>query len=105
VGVYVHTIKIKEKKMRKVIITILLVILVSPAYATTWTIGDNDGYGIGIADNANHPFNGFSANFDGRDAAEMAATNGAQYTDTYSTTHPGYGPQPDTVEAISKKPK
>jgi hypothetical protein len=60
-------------------------------------IGDNDGYGIGIADGANHPFNGFTANYDGRDAAEMAATDGAQYTDTYSTTHPGYGPQPGTV--------
>ena len=45
----------------------------------------------------NIQINGFTANYDGRSAAEAAATNGAQYTDTYSTTHPGYGPQPGTV--------
>ena len=75
----------------------LLALAAAPVSATTWMIGDNDGYGAGIPDNASHPFNGSSANYDGRSAAEMAATNGAQYTDTYSTTHPGYGPQPGTV--------
>jgi hypothetical protein len=64
----------------------------SPSWATTWMIGDNDGYGIGIPDNAPHSFNGYTANYDGRSAAEKAATNGAQFTDTYSTSHPGYGP-------------
>ena len=65
----------------------LLALAAAPVSATTWMIGDNDGYGAGIPDNANHPFNGSSANYDGRSAAEMAATNGAQYTDTYSTTY------------------
>lgn len=81
--------------MRKLFIALVLVLMVSPAWATTWMIGDNDGYGLGDAvlpDNANHPFNGYSANYDGRSAAEKAATNGAQFTDTYSTSHPGYGP-------------
>lgn len=72
-------------------------LLGAPAHATTWIIGDNDGYGAGIPDGADHNFNGFTANYDGRSAAEAAATDGAQYTDTYSTTHPGYGPQPGTV--------
>lgn len=71
------------------------------AGAQTWVIGDNDGYGIGIPDNANHSFNGFTANFDGRSAAEKVATNGAQFTDTYSTTHAGYGPQPGTLASFS----
>jgi hypothetical protein len=87
--------------MRKWIIAVMLLLMVSPAWATTWMIGDNDGYGIGLPDNANHPFNGSSANYDGRSLAEAAASNGAQYTDTYSTTHPNYGPQPGTVATFT----
>lgn len=83
--------------MRKLIPTLGLFLIVNHASATTWMIGDDDGYGMGIPDNTNHPFNGFAAGYDGRSAAEVAATNGAQYTDTYSTTHPGYGPQDGTV--------
>jgi hypothetical protein len=93
-----------EYKMKNIISTSLFIVFVglfalsaSSVSAATWMIGDNDGYGTGIADNANHPFNGFTAGYDGRSAAEAAATNGAQYTDTYSTTHPGYGPQPGTT--------
>jgi PEP-CTERM motif len=66
----------------------------TPAYATTWTIGDDDGYGAGIPDNSDHPF---SPVYDGRSAAEAVATDGAQFTDTYSTAHPGYSPQSGTV--------
>lgn len=87
--------------MHKIIITAALAACAASASATTWVIGDNDGYGIGIADNANHPFNGNTANFDGRSAAENAATDGAQFTDTYSTTQPGYGPQPGTVATFT----
>ncbi len=72
-----------------------------PAFAVTWMIGDNDGYGAGIPDNANHFFDGSNANYDGRSSAEIAATDGAQYTDTYSTTHPGFGPQPGTVATFT----
>lgn len=78
--------------MKKLALLIALILLASPVWATTWMIGDNDGYGIGIADGANHPFDGSSANYDGRSPAEKAATDGAQFTDTYSTSHPGYGP-------------
>ena len=88
-------------KLRYLVAMSALALAAGSASATTWMIGDNDGYGIGIPDNANHPFNGFTANYDGRSAAEMAATDGAQYTDTYSTTHPGYGPQPGTVATFT----
>lgn len=82
-------------KMKLALAAMALAATMSAGYVHR--IGDNDGYGIGIADGADHPFNGFSANYDGRSAAEMAATDGAQYTDTYSTTHPGFGPQAGTV--------
>jgi hypothetical protein len=75
--------------------------VVAPVQAAVWVIGDNDGYGAGIADNANHSFNGFTANYDGRSPAEAAATDGAQYTDTYSTTHTGFAPQPGTVATFT----
>ena len=83
--------------INKILAAALVACAVAPASATTWMIGDNDGYGIGIPDNGDHPFNGFTANYDGRSDAEKLATDGAQYTDTYSTTHDGYGPQPGTV--------
>ena len=70
----------------------------TPAFATTWTIGDNDGYGAGIPDNGDHPFNPI---YDGRSPDEVAATTGAQYTDTYSTAHPGYSPQAGTVATFT----
>lgn len=83
--------------MKRLLATATLTLIVSPAWATVWMIGDNDGYGAGIPDNGAHPFNGSSANYDGRSADEVAGTNGLQYTDTYSTTHSGYGPQPGDV--------
>lgn len=88
--------------MRNTIPGLLLLAACSlPASAGIIMIGDNDGFGIGIPDNANHPFDGVCdpscANVDNRSDAEKAATNGAQYTDTYSTTHPGYSPQPGTT--------
>lgn len=80
----------------------------TPALATTWMIGDNDGYGYGldasgnikIPDGGTHSFNQDNAGYDGRSAAEMAATNGAQYTDTYSTTHGIYSPS-DQVGTVA----
>jgi hypothetical protein len=55
----------------------------TPALATpiTITIGDNDGFGLGIADNAALP--GLDP-FNLRSAAEAAATDGRQQTDIYS---------------------
>lgn len=87
--------------MKKLLAAALLAAATVPAHATVWMIGDNDGYGMGIPDNGAHPFNGYTAGYDGRSAAETAATNGAQFTDTYSTTHPGYGPQPGTVATFT----
>ena len=69
------------------------------ANATTWMIGDDDGYGAGIPDNGDHP--PFVPTYDGRSAAEMAATDGAEYTDTYSTAHPGYSPQAGTTATFT----
>ena len=69
------------------------------AGAATWTIGDDDGYGAGIPDNGDHP--PFVPIYDGRSAAEQAATDGAQYTDTYSTAHPGYSPQEGTIATFT----
>lgn len=85
------------KKNLNLAIASILTLCANSALAQTWTIGDNDGYGIGIPDNANHAFNGSTANYDGRSVAEVAATDGAQYTDTYSTTHEGYGPQSGSI--------
>jgi hypothetical protein len=87
--------------MRKLLALSVLALSMGSASAASWMIGDNDGYGAGIPDNGDHNFNGFTANYDGRSAAEMAATDGAQYTDTYSTTHPGFGPQPGTVATFT----
>jgi PEP-CTERM motif len=88
--------------MRRIVLASMLAMAAaSSANAAIIMIGDNDGYGAGIADGANHGFNGFSAGYDGRSAAEKVATNGAQYTDTYSTTHGAYGPQPGTTATFS----
>ena len=79
--------------MRKLILCGALAVgalLASSASAAVWQIGDNDGYGIGIPDNANHTF--VNPIKDYRSGAEAAATDGAQFTDTYSTSHPGYSP-------------
>lgn len=87
--------------MRKFLAMGALALTMGSASATTWMIGDNDGYGMGLPDGANHTFNGSTANYDGRSDAEKTATTGAQFTDTYSTTQPGYGPQPGTIATFS----
>ncbi|MDJ0918404.1 MAG: PEP-CTERM sorting domain-containing protein [Woeseiaceae bacterium] len=78
----------------RVLFAILFTLAAAPAWSDVIIIGDNDGYGAGVPDNGNHPFN---AGYDGRSDDEKAATNGAQFTDTYSTAHPGFGPQPGEV--------
>lgn len=65
--------------------------------AAVFTIGDNDGYGMGIADGATAPFTLKPTPYDGRSDAEKAAKDGAQFTDTYSTTHPDNSPQEGTI--------
>ena len=65
------------KKM--LILTSLLLLMAAPAFGFSvfHQIGDNDGFGFGIADNADVPALGF----DNRSAAEASATDGSQYTD------------------------
>ena len=73
--------------------TIAIAAGATSAQALTITIGDNDGYGAGIADNgATGAF--ATTGTDNRSAAEAAATDGAQFTDIYSALFPGYGPNP-----------
>jgi hypothetical protein len=93
--------KFLPKKLATLSLASVLTLSITPTFATTWMIGDNDGYGTGIADNADHPFDLYNANYDGRSPDEVNATNGAQYTDTYSTTHTGYAPQDGTVATFT----
>ncbi|MFH1699784.1 MAG: PEP-CTERM sorting domain-containing protein [Candidatus Zixiibacteriota bacterium] len=77
--------------MKKVLVlgfALCLLSLSAPSFGYSYfeMIGDNDGFGYGIADNATLPFSddpstGNGWFFDNRSAAEMAATNGAQFTD------------------------
>jgi hypothetical protein len=71
----------------------LLLAIAMPARAATISImvGDNDGYGFGLADGTTVPDAagwdgpGFGGSFDDdRSAGEKIATNGAQFTDTYA---------------------
>jgi hypothetical protein len=80
--------------MKKLIAVTILTMAVSPAWAVFWQIGDDDGYGIGIPDNADHTFVAPVKDF--RTADEVAATNGAQNTDTYSTHHGSNSPADQT---------
>ena len=72
-------------------------------------IGDVDNYGLGGNTNLDQvpagtivwPGPGSSGqNYDGRDAAEMAATNGAQITDCYSAIFPTEGPNNFTTASV-----
>ena len=72
----------------------MLIGFASPAAAISIMIGDNDGYGVGICDNCNHNF--VDPIDDNREASEVTATDGAQYTDTFSTTHGEYSPADQT---------
>jgi len=87
--------------MKKILATIIFILIASPSWAAVWMIGDNDGYGAGIPDNGIHPFDGIAAGYDGRTADEVAATNGAQYTDTYSTTHGSFSPSDQTGDVAT----
>jgi hypothetical protein len=67
-------------------------------------VGNSDGYGFGapiVGTIAAWPGPGPSGtNFDGRSAAEQAATNGAQITDVYSAIFPGSGPNPSQTASV-----
>lgn len=65
------------------------------------TIGDNDGFGFGVPDNGTGvtwPGTGNSGSlYDGRSAAEAAASDGSQFTDSYAALRPAVGPSTTTV--------
>ncbi|MEO5958146.1 MAG: PEP-CTERM sorting domain-containing protein, partial [Opitutaceae bacterium] len=63
------------------------------------TIGDNDGYGFGVADNGTAVWSG--AGYDGRSAGEASASNGAQITDVYSAIFPGFGPNGSSTATVT----
>ena len=96
--------------MRKLGLSTLAMMLLFAGYAMGDTlnvmVGDHDGYGLGCADNSPPgaciwPGPGDSGTlYDGRDAAELAATNGAQITDVYSAIFPEYGPNPLTAHVL-----
>jgi len=69
--------------------TILLFTAAIPAFAGTLLVGDKDGFGVGVPPGGLLPFNGIFT--DARDAAEMAATNGAQITDVYDALGYAFG--------------
>ena len=67
-------------------------------------IGDNDGYGAwNVPDNGYLPGNPqYLVPVDLRDAAEAAATNGAQFTDAYGAVGtPGYSVNPTEVGTVT----
>jgi hypothetical protein len=76
---------------------------VASAIPISVTVGDDDGYGFGVPDNgvAVWPGGGPSGtNYDGRSAAEAAALDGAQFTDTYSALFPGFGPDASQTGSV-----
>jgi hypothetical protein len=70
------------------LVGLALLVLATPTYGSlTMTIGDNDGYGLGVPDNGQAPDWHLGMGpmpHDWRNAAEASATNGAQFTDVYS---------------------
>lgn len=64
-------------------------------------VGDKDGFGFAVPcpDTGSCP--GLNVPpIDNRDAAEKAATNGAQITDVYSGIFPGFGPNTSTTADV-----
>ena len=76
----------------------IAVSMMANAAAVDVLVGDVDGFGFGCpnvaaAGTCNWPGPGTSGSlYDGRSAAEAAATNGAQITDVYSALFPQFGP-------------
>ncbi|WDE05872.1 hypothetical protein SG34_002750 [Thalassomonas viridans] len=78
--------------MKKFLLFLSIILIPLSTYATpiNMTIGDNDGFGFGIADNASvsTPF------YDNRDSNELSATDGSQHTDIAYYPHEGVYPIP-----------
>ena len=76
-------------QLKKLVISALILGTMFPVFnasaeSVNIFVGDNDGYGIGIADNGIAPSGYDFVGNDNRSATEISATNGAQQTDFYS---------------------
>ena len=104
-------------KLTRILIAVLLMgsilMIATAAFALPspmcFIVGDVDNYGLGGSTSLDQvpagtiiwPGPGDSGqNYDGRSAAEMAATNGAQITDCYSAIFPGEGPNTTTTASV-----
>jgi hypothetical protein len=104
-----QTLEVAMNRQTGLLTMAVLVLFASYSMAGTVSVmvGDHDGYGpVGCADNSPPgtciwPGLGPSGTgYDGRDAAEIAATNGAQITDIYSAIFPGFGPNTSTTANV-----
>ena len=95
------TIEIKFTKLMPAAVAALSIAafpMTSMALPIDIFVGDNDGYGFGLADNTAAPNavwpgpGGNGTDYDGRSTAEAAATDGTQITDVYSALFPEFGP-------------
>ncbi|MEO5958067.1 MAG: VPDSG-CTERM sorting domain-containing protein [Opitutaceae bacterium] len=84
----------------KTVSVLFLATVAAQAAPFSITIGDNDGYGFGVADNGPAVWSP-SPGYDGRSAGEIAATNGAQITDVYSAIFPGAGPSGTSTATVT----
>lgn len=85
--------------LKKALATMVLILSISGvAEATPFSImvGDNDGYGQGIADNGDGSWGSYTPQ-DWRSSQEQAATNGAQATDIYGVL---YDSPPSSIDII-----
>jgi len=86
-----------NKKILGLVVAAVLLFAFAPvtqAALVDVMVGDLDGYGFGAPANGDIGTWPVYTNYDGRSAAEAAATNGAQITDVYSALFPSYGPNP-----------
>jgi hypothetical protein len=79
---------------------LFLAATVAQAAPFSIVIGDNDGYGFGVADNGPAIWNP-DPGYDGRSPGEAAATDGAQITDVYSAIFPPYGPNGSSTATVT----
>src|SRR5262245_473645 len=84
---------------RYVLVVVAALLVAGTAFAAPITVlvGDKDGFGAACAVPGTCNAALTSAPTDLRSAAEMAAVNGAQITDTYSAVFQGFGPNPNTA--------
>src|SRR5207237_6929334 len=93
----------KKVLMGAIMVIVLGVAGSAAAFPISITIGDNDGYGLGCADNGPCVWDGpgpSGTDMDHRSAAEAASVNGAQLTDVYSAVFPGFGPNGNTGDVL-----